>query len=172
MLRIEWCKARARADRWGEECELVKEEMRRVLQFHDWQKNQWLTRATLVPPGLSPDYAEGLVAYAHRQADTRSSMQAICETSWRDVEAYILLSTRSASPSLAPIPEESEVLDSFSHLEESRVAGDPDITAGLSYGMDGLNLADGQEELDATADDSLEGVNTIPHVANESVGSL
>ncbi|KAL4259471.1 CxC2-like cysteine cluster KDZ transposase-associated domain-containing protein [Pleurotus pulmonarius] len=33
-LRIEWCKARARAQRWQEECMLLWEEMRRVIEFH------------------------------------------------------------------------------------------------------------------------------------------
>ncbi|KAG2742314.1 hypothetical protein P692DRAFT_20811856 [Suillus brevipes Sb2] len=35
--RIEWCKARARAMRWAEEVELLKEEMRRILQFFEWR---------------------------------------------------------------------------------------------------------------------------------------
>ncbi|KAG0691527.1 hypothetical protein DFH29DRAFT_1010861 [Suillus ampliporus] len=36
-VRIEWCKSRARALRWSEEVELLREEMRRVLQFFAWQ---------------------------------------------------------------------------------------------------------------------------------------
>ncbi|KAG1845839.1 hypothetical protein F4604DRAFT_1884248 [Suillus subluteus] len=36
-VRIEWCKTRARALRWSEEVELLREEMRRVLQFFAWQ---------------------------------------------------------------------------------------------------------------------------------------
>ncbi|EMD36395.1 hypothetical protein CERSUDRAFT_18702, partial [Gelatoporia subvermispora B] len=41
VMRIEWCKARARAARFKEECELLEEEMRRVLQFHRWQGDRW-----------------------------------------------------------------------------------------------------------------------------------
>ncbi|KAF9231029.1 hypothetical protein BU15DRAFT_90993 [Melanogaster broomeanus] len=37
VMRIEWCKARARANRWAEEVELLSEEMRRVLAFLKWQ---------------------------------------------------------------------------------------------------------------------------------------
>ncbi|KDQ23111.1 hypothetical protein PLEOSDRAFT_1017784, partial [Pleurotus ostreatus PC15] len=44
-LRIEWCKTRARAQRWQEECVLLGEEMRRVLEFHRWQAKEWETRA-------------------------------------------------------------------------------------------------------------------------------
>ncbi|KAF5375829.1 hypothetical protein D9615_008231 [Tricholomella constricta] len=32
-LCIEWCKSKARSDRWSEEVELLQEEMRRVLEF-------------------------------------------------------------------------------------------------------------------------------------------
>ncbi|KAG1726897.1 uncharacterized protein EDB91DRAFT_1330912 [Suillus paluster] len=40
-MRIEWCKARARAMRWAEEVELLKEEMRRILQFFEWDAQRW-----------------------------------------------------------------------------------------------------------------------------------
>ncbi|KAG1724932.1 uncharacterized protein EDB91DRAFT_1331171 [Suillus paluster] len=44
-MRIEWCKARARAMRWAEEVELLKEEMRRILQFFEWDAQRWDERA-------------------------------------------------------------------------------------------------------------------------------
>ncbi|KAF9487343.1 hypothetical protein BDN71DRAFT_1485341 [Pleurotus eryngii] len=44
-LRIEWCKAQARAQRWQEECILLWEEMHRVIEFHKWQAGVWKTRA-------------------------------------------------------------------------------------------------------------------------------
>ncbi|KAF8806032.1 hypothetical protein BYT27DRAFT_7102856, partial [Phlegmacium glaucopus] len=40
-LRIEWCRARARAHRWQEECLLLHEEMRRILAFFAWQHQCW-----------------------------------------------------------------------------------------------------------------------------------
>ncbi|TFK61726.1 hypothetical protein BDN72DRAFT_903841 [Pluteus cervinus] len=45
-LRIEWCKTRARAHRWQEECQLLLEEMRRVLAFYSFKMQQWSTRAS------------------------------------------------------------------------------------------------------------------------------
>ena len=36
-LRVKWCKARARASRWSEECKLIEEEMCRVIAFHIYQ---------------------------------------------------------------------------------------------------------------------------------------
>ncbi|EMD37240.1 hypothetical protein CERSUDRAFT_29195, partial [Gelatoporia subvermispora B] len=81
-LRIEWCKSRARADRWSEECELLQEEMRRVTQLHKWTAAQWIQRAAAVPPTLTPDYAEGQTAYAMRQADIRTEMSELCTRTW------------------------------------------------------------------------------------------
>ncbi|KAG1887614.1 hypothetical protein F4604DRAFT_1877484 [Suillus subluteus] len=68
-MRIEWCKARARAMRWAEEVELLKEEMRRILQFLEWDAQRWDERGlenTLEDAG--EDEREGRMAYANRQA--------------------------------------------------------------------------------------------------------
>ncbi|EIW81308.1 hypothetical protein CONPUDRAFT_153858 [Coniophora puteana RWD-64-598 SS2] len=40
-IRVEWCKARARALRWTEETELLREEMRRTLVYIAWQSDWW-----------------------------------------------------------------------------------------------------------------------------------
>ncbi|EIW84473.1 hypothetical protein CONPUDRAFT_71239 [Coniophora puteana RWD-64-598 SS2] len=46
-LRIEWCKSHVRANRWNEEFILLKEEMRHVLQFLQWQADWWLDKSVL-----------------------------------------------------------------------------------------------------------------------------
>ncbi|KAJ6459377.1 hypothetical protein C8R47DRAFT_1081340 [Mycena vitilis] len=43
-IRVEWAKARARADRWQEELILLEEEMRRVLEFCSWKARWWEAR--------------------------------------------------------------------------------------------------------------------------------
>ncbi|KAG0695574.1 hypothetical protein DFH29DRAFT_264856 [Suillus ampliporus] len=66
-MRIEWCKARARVMCWAEEVELLKEEMRRVLQFFEWDAqcwDEWGLGNTL----QDTDEREGRTAYAKRQA--------------------------------------------------------------------------------------------------------
>ncbi|KAG0708157.1 hypothetical protein DFH29DRAFT_979482 [Suillus ampliporus] len=71
-MRIEWCKARARAMHWAEEVELLKEEMRRILQFLEWDAQHWDERGlenTLEDAG--EDEREGRMAYAKRQASLR-----------------------------------------------------------------------------------------------------
>ncbi|KAJ8494663.1 hypothetical protein ONZ45_g13153 [Pleurotus djamor] len=81
-LRIEWCKARARAHRWQEECILLSEEMRRVVQFHMWQANVWKRRAQEAP-------SQGAGAYAWRQHDVRQTLADRCKRAWASVETWI-----------------------------------------------------------------------------------
>ncbi|KAF6741643.1 hypothetical protein DFP72DRAFT_861712 [Ephemerocybe angulata] len=44
-LRVEWCKARARAHRFQEECLLISEELRRIKAFWAWEISTWTARA-------------------------------------------------------------------------------------------------------------------------------
>ncbi|KAG2037090.1 hypothetical protein BDR03DRAFT_934153 [Suillus americanus] len=89
-LRIEWCKTRARRNRWFEEIQLLLEEMRRVLEFLDWQTKWWEARVTLRVAEQSEDN-EGLVAYAKRQAAIRRSLSAKFRASWHHVTALRLM---------------------------------------------------------------------------------
>ena len=66
-LRVEWCKARARAMRWSEEVLLLQEEMRRVMAYHAWRA-RWWDDQSMRSFGLSDELTEGLAAYAQRQA--------------------------------------------------------------------------------------------------------
>ncbi|KAI0702783.1 hypothetical protein C8T65DRAFT_579081 [Cerioporus squamosus] len=107
-LRVEWCKARARAHRWNEECELLQEEMRRVIQYHDWAARTWEARANAVNDAdadtgdaTGSDFKEGARAYALRQAAIRKDMKASCAKAWKYVPAYVSLSTETGVDSLA-----------------------------------------------------------------------
>lgn len=82
--------------RWSEEVLLLREEMRRVLVFLEWQATWWEKRAVLHvewwaeqdglascpecdPAGLrrpQPSEAEGMAAYAHRQAYIRRKIRS------------------------------------------------------------------------------------------------
>ncbi len=81
-LQIEWCKSRARAHRWQEECVLLKEEMRRVIQFHTWQAGIWKERATKAE-------TNGGRAYAWRQSWTREQLVSTCATAWANIDGYL-----------------------------------------------------------------------------------
>ncbi|KAG1872264.1 hypothetical protein F4604DRAFT_1881048 [Suillus subluteus] len=80
-LRVEWCRARARAHRWEEEVQLLREEMRRVLAFFEWQAGWWDAQSSGRTFG-SPEAAEGAVAYARRQASLRRSLASHFRSMW------------------------------------------------------------------------------------------
>lgn len=89
-LRIEWCKARARAMRWSEEVLLLVEEMRRVVAYHTWHA-EWWEQQSVGRQDLTPTEAEGAVAYAFRQAHIRVAIRDHCLKVWDSVERYVSL---------------------------------------------------------------------------------
>ncbi|KAM6491179.1 hypothetical protein JOM56_013418 [Amanita muscaria] len=93
VLRIEWCKARARAHRWQEECLLLKEEMRRVLQFFDSEISRWnqLAAAANFGSHITAEILEGRRAYAHRQANIRAAMRSHCARKWNGISESVVL---------------------------------------------------------------------------------
>jgi hypothetical protein len=78
-LRVEWCKARARAMRWAEEVTLLQEELHRVLCFLRWQADWWHEKGTISLPSRNE---EGLTAYAGRQAQLRKDLADCFEKMW------------------------------------------------------------------------------------------
>ncbi|KAF7426460.1 hypothetical protein PC9H_008829 [Pleurotus ostreatus] len=90
-VRLEWCKSRARAMRWSEEVDLLKEEMRRVLQFMEWQASEWEKRAesTESTGSAAGDIQRGAAAYAKRQASIRRSLTAEFRRMWSSVPTLL-----------------------------------------------------------------------------------
>ncbi|KAG2105020.1 uncharacterized protein F5147DRAFT_775339 [Suillus discolor] len=89
-LHIEWCKARARRDRWGEEIQLLLEEMQRILLFLDWQARQWDERTGARVP-QRPEDVKGVVAYAKKQVFIRHSLSESFKEKWRQVPVSMAL---------------------------------------------------------------------------------
>ncbi|KAG1809744.1 hypothetical protein EV424DRAFT_1473851 [Suillus variegatus] len=78
-MRIEWCKARARANRWSEEVELLQEEMRRVSAFLEWQTEWWEDRA-------SPrTWLDGM----ENERSIRRAMRTRCTSIWSVVPSLV-----------------------------------------------------------------------------------
>lgn len=97
-LRVEWCKSRARAMRFSEEVQLLQEEMERILRFFQWQECWWRSKKdslTESKQSISSMRAEGLRAYAERQAALRSSLCSHFAHTWRNVPDYIKFITDS-----------------------------------------------------------------------------
>lgn len=87
-IRVEWCKTRARANRWSEEVELLFEEKRRILQFLGWHAGWWLSKATARLTD-NPELNEGLIAYAGRQAALRRKLAKSFAHTWRDTQRLL-----------------------------------------------------------------------------------
>ncbi|KAL1740807.1 hypothetical protein HDZ31DRAFT_46736 [Schizophyllum fasciatum] len=80
-VRVEWAKARARAERWEEEVNILKEEMRRVLRFLEWRADWWGSRA-LFKADLDPAGRAGVRAYALRQAQLARHLRVSFHATW------------------------------------------------------------------------------------------
>ncbi|SJL12375.1 uncharacterized protein ARMOST_15801 [Armillaria ostoyae] len=89
-LRMEWCKSRARAQRWQEECDLLIEELRRVQVTFACYAKQWTKRAEF---SLLP----GARAYAFRQAALWSELHADAEAKWLDIQTSLDLNSSKHS---------------------------------------------------------------------------
>jgi hypothetical protein len=81
ILQIEWAKSRARAARAVEEVLLLKEEMRRVIEFLRWKSEWWMSRTGRRPADTALD--EGLRAYAHKQSLLQKGLSQQFQTTWR-----------------------------------------------------------------------------------------
>ncbi|TFK60718.1 hypothetical protein BDN72DRAFT_904734 [Pluteus cervinus] len=82
-VRVEWCKARARSLRWAEEVELVKEEMRRVIEFLSWESARWAAHAqTLAGSTDTPELLEGQYSYALKQSRMHQDLKDYFEYMW------------------------------------------------------------------------------------------
>lgn len=108
-LRIEWCKARAREARWAEEVLLLSEEMRRTQVFLEWEKDQWMQRASARTFETDAD-CEGSAAYAKRQAALRAGTLAAFESLWQTIPT--LLTNDSKYPELGRESYRNDVSES------------------------------------------------------------
>ncbi|KAJ7120873.1 hypothetical protein C8R44DRAFT_623095 [Mycena epipterygia] len=87
-VRVEWAKARARCLRWGEEVDLLEEEMRRVQRFLLWRSDWWLEQVDQRGLTEGPQL-EGETAYAIRQAGLQSKLCATFAKSWKALPELI-----------------------------------------------------------------------------------
>ncbi|KAJ7115651.1 hypothetical protein C8R43DRAFT_1138108 [Mycena crocata] len=77
-LRVEWARAKARKNRWEEEVTTLREEMRRVLRYLNWEDGRWEEKAeeTLTRTDLPQGTMDGVRAYALKQAATHRAIRA------------------------------------------------------------------------------------------------
>ncbi|KAG1901791.1 uncharacterized protein F5891DRAFT_1187266 [Suillus fuscotomentosus] len=80
VLRVEWGKSHARAQRWNEEVYLLKEEMWQTRQFLAWRAKEWGSVATL--SHQDAQIVAGAAAYANRQAAIQRVLLAHFTVLW------------------------------------------------------------------------------------------
>ena len=78
ILRAEWAKSRARATRATEEVLMLREEMRRLIEFLNWKARWWTVRQTLRPVNNSA-LQEGLLSYAIKQARVQRELSSLAQ---------------------------------------------------------------------------------------------
>ncbi|KAE9398409.1 hypothetical protein BT96DRAFT_822023, partial [Gymnopus androsaceus JB14] len=82
---VEWCKAYSRSRRWGEEVELLTEEMRRCLVTLEFNAKEWEAR-TEYTGALAADkgtaHTEGVRAYALSQAGATIPVTLLWHFGW------------------------------------------------------------------------------------------
>ncbi|KAF7301156.1 CxC2 domain-containing protein [Mycena indigotica] len=79
-LRIEWAKSYARTRRWKEEVRILAAEWERLPLSFGTEEQAWLTRGKKVDiSGLGGEVAEGMIAYATKQADMFRNLAARAE---------------------------------------------------------------------------------------------
>ncbi|KAL0568511.1 hypothetical protein V5O48_013468, partial [Marasmius crinis-equi] len=81
LLRAEWCRSRARARRAQEEVMLVREEMRRTLQYLQWAADTW-EKSGGIHSGEEKGIQEGRVAYSYEQAGMQRALHEKFQTMW------------------------------------------------------------------------------------------
>jgi len=82
ILRSEWAKSRACANRCKEEVLLLREEMRRTLVFLEWKSEWWLQQQGL-REGLPRELDEGLRVFALGQANLQQRLAAHFQAIWK-----------------------------------------------------------------------------------------
>ncbi|KAJ3510330.1 hypothetical protein NMY22_g16006 [Coprinellus aureogranulatus] len=132
MKKIEWAKSRARSLRYQEEVQIVKEEMNRTVRFFMWKERDWRKRADAKEMAasqsagadcLTSEHAEGLKAYAERQASICREMRDSFIKQWTHVDSMIKMAAMEA--------KDPKLLFARMERERAKLLSKPVTRAGL-----------------------------------------
>ncbi|KAJ7253593.1 hypothetical protein C8J57DRAFT_1519322 [Mycena rebaudengoi] len=117
-LRIEWARTRARHLRWTEEVLLLEEEMRRIVQFLQWQAEWWRKRVGLRDDKIDDIQREGDRAYAMRQAALKDALAASFLEKWKDLPVLVRKARAGEDVEMRPsgVSEEAEAAETDSEV--------------------------------------------------------
>lgn len=129
-LRVDWAKAKSRADRWEEEVRLLDEEMRRVLVYNNWKAEWWRSQVGF-RDDIDEPTKEGLQAYAEEHAMLAIRQAGYFGAKWYAVrlEARVLIEKAFGVSAVSELLIPDNVHGSSSRLELDPVDEDPDEAA-------------------------------------------
>ena len=142
ILRVEWAKSRARAQRATEEVFKLKEEMRRVLETLKWEESDWKRRVGLRST-IQSDLAEGIKALSLTQALIKNDLANHFRHLWK-----------------SPLDDTSDLLDTPAHdpdADDDDEDGDEDDEDPNGDDADGLLETRGPNDNDDDDDGLLVG---------------
>ncbi|KAF7365867.1 CxC2 domain-containing protein [Mycena venus] len=126
-LRVEWCKSYARMRRWQEDVVLVKEEMRRTIEYGYWSACEWARRAEARAGTVGEELLEGLTAYAREQQNRETKTCEKLTTNWAKIRekgrAYLARETVAGVEVVVPLDDEEDRIGEGDDGEEE---GPPD----------------------------------------------
>ena len=133
ILRSEWAKSRARSNRATEEVRLLREEMRRLVEFLNWKARWWTVRQTL-RSSTNKALLEGITSYAIKQARVQRELGALAQNLFK-----------------TPLEEMDAALDSMGDDEDgedegNEVIGMEDITDENGEGFEGSGINDDDDD--------------------------
>ena len=85
VMRVEWARTKARAQRWSEEVRLLQEEMRRVLEYFAWKAQWWREQSDLRIHFDDLSVCSGIRAYAEKQAVILETLAHSFAVRWSSV---------------------------------------------------------------------------------------
>jgi hypothetical protein len=137
-VRHEWMTCRARADRWVEEEELLREEMRRVIVYLEWKSRSWSDKVGTRADSCPPDIRRGLDAYARKQANIYRGLMVSFASQWLPYLKACGLDTKWATKFswISPIlSRETKLPMRFSNISTDPPNATPAIGSSPSSGV-------------------------------------
>lgn len=140
ILRAEWARSRARVRRATEEVMLLREEMRRTLEFLEHRASWWEDRRNARSnKGVDSEMGEGICAFAVEQAAMQTTLAAHFKTLWSTPLKQVNEVLQDLE---VPDPADSE---SDGETDESDRDNDGDDSADSEDCESGINGDDGDE---------------------------
>lgn len=103
--------------RWSEEVLLLREEMRRVVAFLQWNGEWWEERQDVLQ-GLEMEHNEGVNAYARKQAHIRRTIQMSFKDMWYGLDDFMVLGIGGDNEILDLAPATTSRLSNLFHSVE------------------------------------------------------